>query len=78
MIAAEPIVLKVVMVRSHHTKAAMRVTQRDRNRPGDIRMRRDFLIGLPAHVGCGIADAENGVQQQIERSAAGADDQVDS
>jgi hypothetical protein len=54
----------------------MRIAQRQRDRPGDGRILGDRAVALPADVVGRFAEAKNGVEHQLHRAAAGADDQV--
>ena len=54
----------------------MAVAERNRNDPGDLGARGDVLVALPGDVVGRIADAEHGIEQQLEAAAARADDEV--
>ena len=77
-ITSEPIVFEIIVVGPHHSKPAVRVTERDGDRPGDVRMVGDLLVTRPADVSRRIADAKHGVEQQVELSGASPDDEIDA
>ena len=70
--------LEVVGRGPHHAKAVVAVAERNRNDPGDVGARRDVLVGLPGNVVGRVADAEDGIEKQVEASAARAHDEVGS
>ena len=67
---------EVVAIGAEHPKAPVRITEGEGDGPGDARFCLDGLIGLPAHVVGGIADAKYRVEQQVHLAGAGADDKV--
>ena len=76
--AGEAVVAEVVEVGAEHAVAAVRIAERQRDGPRDIRAARHLLVGVPADIGGGVADAEHGVQQQVDLAGARADDEVDA
>ena len=54
----------------------MRVTERQWDRPFDLRLLADLLKAVPADIVGGVADAKYRVQQQLHRARAGSNDQV--
>ena len=77
-IAAVAVVDEVVAGGAQHAETPVRVAQGQRHAPRHFRPRRDHLIALPADVAGGVAHAEYGVEQQIERPAARTDDEIDA
>jgi hypothetical protein len=57
-------------------KAVMGIAQRQRDRPGDGGILGDRAVALPTDVVGRFAEAEDGVEHQLHRAAAGADDEV--
>ena len=56
--------------------AAVRIAQRQRDRPRDQGMPGDCLVAVPAHVIGRLADAKHGVEHQLHRTRSRADDQI--
>ena len=54
----------------------MAIAQGNRNGPEDAGSVFDLLVGLITHVGGGGAHMKDRVKQQLNRTAAGADDEV--
>ncbi len=67
---------EVVAVGTQHPVAAVGVAEGQRDGPGDAGIGGELLVALPADVVGGIADAEHRVEQQIDRTGAGAHHQV--
>ncbi len=67
---------EVVAIGAEHSKPLVGVTKGKRDGPGDAGLLLDGLIGIPAHVVGGIADAKHRVEQQVHLAGAGADDEV--
>ena len=67
---------EVIGVRAEHAEAVVAVAERQRHDPGDLGALGDVLIAFPGDVVGGVADAKDGIEQQIEAAAAGADDQI--
>ncbi len=67
---------EVVAVGAEHPKSLVGVTEGERDGPGDAALVLDGLIGVPAHVVGGVADAKHRVEQQIHLTGAGADDEI--
>ena len=74
--ASETVVGEVIGVGAEHAEAPVRIAQRQRNSPCHFRLVRDRPIAFPTNVVGGVADAKDGVQQEIRRPASGADDQI--
>ena len=62
LVAAKTEVAKVALVRSHYTKTAMRVTERNGDGPLHLWQGADVVVAFPADVVGGVADAEHRVQ----------------
>ena len=68
--------LEVRLVGTHHPVAAMGVAEGNRDRPFHLGAGGEVLVAVPADVVGGVADAKYRIQQQVDRTGAGADDQV--
>ena len=75
---AMPVMVELEVFRhgAHHSEAAMAVAQRNRHDPVDLRPAGDVLVGFPGDVVGRVADAEHGVEQEIEAAAARPHDQI--
>src|SRR5204863_4202064 len=58
-VAAEPVVVEVILCRAKHTEPAVRIAQRDGNRPCDLRQGGDLPVTLPRQVVGGVTDPEH-------------------
>ena len=76
LVTAKAVVVEVGLIGPQHSKAAVRIAQRQRDGPFDLGLTADLLKAVPANVVGGVADAEHRIQQQLNRAGAGADDQV--
>src|SRR6185503_5820683 len=74
----EPVAITVEILRggAYDRESVMRVADRQRNDPGDIRVLRELLVTRPLHVGRGFADPEHGVEHQLHRAGPRADHEV--
>ena len=68
--------VEVLGGRADDAIAAMRIPERQRDRPRHVRVIGDLPIGLPGHVVRRVADPEDRVEQQVQRTGARTDDQV--
>ena len=73
---AVAVVAEVVGVGAEHRKAAVRIAERERHAPGHGRVGGELGVALPAQRGHRLADAEDGVQNELQAAAARADDEV--
>ena len=73
---SEAVVCEIARVGAEHPEPPVRVAEGDGYGPRDPRPSGDLTIAVPGNVVRGIADAEHGVQEEIDRPAAGADDEV--
>ena len=70
------VVLQVGGRRAQHAVPAVRIPERQRDRPSHLGTSGDVLVALPTDTAGGVADPEHRVEQQVERSASGSDDQI--
>src|SRR5215468_3442166 len=70
------IVREVVGRGAEHAEAPVTVTKRERHRPGNLGARGDVLEARPGDVVGGVTDAKHGIEQQLDRAAAGTNDEV--
>ena len=54
----------------------MRIAERQGYCPGDLLAARDVLVAAPTDIVGRVANAEDGIEQQLDRAAAGTDDQI--
>ncbi len=76
LFAAVAVMLEIGRVGAHYAIATMGVAQGNRNRPSDPRVFGEALVAVPTDVVGRIADAEDRVQQQIDRAGARTDHQI--
>src|SRR5690606_19077778 len=74
--ATETVTLEIVGARAQHAVASMRIAERKGDAPRHARIRADALEAVPAHRVAGVADAEHGIQQQVQLARARTDDEV--
>ncbi|MNF74349.1 hypothetical protein D3C84_563790 [compost metagenome] len=67
---------EVVAVGAEHPEPLVGVTEGEGDGPGDAWLCLDGLVGVPAHVVGGVADAKHRVEQQVHLTGAGADDEI--
>ena len=68
--------LEIGGIGSQHRKAAVRIPQRDGNRPGHQPVAAHSLVGVPADLVGGVAQPEHRIQHQLQRARACPHDQV--
>ena len=56
---------------AEHAEAVMAVTERNRHDPGDLGALGDVLVALPGDVVGRVADAEDGVEQELDGCRCG-------
>ena len=76
MVAAVTIVLGEIFDGADDSEAVVAVTQRILHGPGDCWVIAKVFIGLIGNVVRRRADAKNGIQKELQRTAAGAHDQI--
>ena len=68
--------LEIGGIGAQHRKAAVRIPQRDGNRPGHQPVVAHPLVGVPADLVGGVAQPEHRIQHQLQRAGACSHDQV--
>ena len=75
-IVAGAVALEVLRRGADHPIAAMAVAKGNRHRPGDVVARGDVLVAFPRDVVGRVANAEDGIEQEIHGARSRADNQV--
>ena len=75
-VVAVAVVREVRVGRAEHAIAAVRIAERQRDRPRDRGLVGDRAIARPAQAAGGFADPEDGREQQVHGARARADDEI--